>query len=59
MTLEELKKKLQAKAGTKVASDNDDFNAYDYSGGNYDDAFDQGQRDGEVQYARELLALLG
>lgn len=31
---------------------------YDYHGGNYDDAFSVGCTEGEIQFARELLAYI-
>jgi hypothetical protein len=35
------------------------FNAYDASGGNFDDAYAYGQHDGEVETARNILNMLG
>lgn len=54
--MDELKKYLETLAEKKDPSDNEDFNAMDYSGGNYDDAFSMGQNSGEIQLARGLLA---
>lgn len=41
-----------------AASDNEDFNAYDYSGGNYDDAYHLGTKDGEIFLASRLMNIL-
>lgn len=38
--------------------DDDDFNAYEVSGGNFDDAFSSGVDQGYGDLAREILALL-
>lgn len=37
----------------------DDFNPYDLSGGNFDDAYYGGERDGQTNLAREILGELG
>ena len=50
--IEELLKGIAAK---KVKSDEDDFNVFDYSGGNYDDAYSIGVESGEVWLARKLI----
>ena len=39
--------------------DAEDFNPYDRSGGNFDDAYFGGQEDGETHLAREILSNLG
>lgn len=52
-----LKAKLEELAGKQSVGDKDDFEAYSYSGGNVDDAYEMGMRDGEIYLARELLAL--
>ena len=52
-TLEEYLKEIARK---KAASDDNDFNAYSYSGGKYDDAYYAGCEDGEIVFARELLS---
>lgn len=39
---EELMQIIQAKANTIMSSDNQEFNAYEYSGGNFDDAYYMG-----------------
>jgi len=36
-------------------SDNEDFNVYDWSGGNVDDAFEMGLDEGYTLLAREIL----
>jgi hypothetical protein len=54
--------KLQEKANETHCRDEDDLeNDLYYNpsyGGNFDDAFDDGEYYGEVEYARHLLALL-
>jgi hypothetical protein len=50
--------KLKKLAAQKAWCDNDNFNALDYSDGNFDDTYDGGFRDGEIQLAREILAEL-
>jgi hypothetical protein len=44
-------------AKTQANIDNEDYNTYDYSGGNYDDAYYQGVEDGEILLARKLLKM--
>jgi len=56
---EELMQIIKAKANTIMSSDNQEFNAYEYSGGNFDDAYDMGVADGEVKFARDILIRLG
>lgn len=38
--------------------DNEDFNPSDASGGNFDDAYQIGLEDGEINFARELQSIL-
>ena len=38
--------------------DNEDFNPMDHSGGNFDDCYQMGCEDGEINFARELMAIL-
>jgi hypothetical protein len=54
--LEELRKTA---ARQSPMEDDPEFNAYDYCGGNYDDAWYGGVSDGETQLAREVLEELG
>ena len=54
----ELKAKLEKLAARNCWSDDDTMNTYDYSGGNYDDAYYGGVSDGEACLAREILASL-
>lgn len=56
---EAMKEKLKKLAARDCWIHADDFNAYDYSGGNYDDAYYGGRSDGEAILARELLAEFG
>ena len=53
--MEELKKRLEALANKKAYIDDEDFNAYDAGGGQYDEAFNCGVNDGEILLARDLL----
>lgn len=52
---EALKSYLESLATKEVASDNSDFSADDYSGGNYDDAFSLGVDSGGKWTAQEIL----
>lgn len=54
MNLENLKSKLEKLAKKETLGDNN-CNAYEASGGNYDDAYGLGFDDGEVSLAREIL----
>lgn len=56
---DELLLKLKELARRVAWADNDDFNAWDYSFGNFDDAYWGGQRDGTVMLARDILNSLG
>jgi len=40
-------------------TDEEDFCPCDFSGGNYDDAYSGGRKDGETSLAREILDQLG
>lgn len=53
--MSKLLEKIQKIAEMTCQSDEEDFNAYDYSGGNFDDAFWNGVDDGKVKLAREIL----
>ena len=56
--MEKLIEKLKEIAAKKAGFDNPEFNVYDWSGGNFDDAYQLGIGDGEVGLARELVELL-
>ena len=56
---EELIEKLKTLAKKECWLDDDDFNPYDFSGGNYNDAFWGGHDAGEIQLAQEILGKLG
>lgn len=56
--MDELIAKLKALAGKKAGTDKKGFNAYDYSGGKCDDAYDMGCEDGEIALAREILPMV-
>lgn len=49
---------IEKNAARKACLDDVNFNAYDYSGGNFDDAHSQGVSDGEILFARDLKAIL-
>ncbi len=53
--MEEIIKKLEALAAKKTWGDGEEYNPMDQSGGNFDDCYDRGCTDGEVNLARELL----
>jgi len=57
---EEMKAYLEEIAArTTWTDDLEEFNPYDMSGGNYDDAYYGGNRDGETELARLLLEKFG
>ena len=51
--------KLKELAERSCWTDDDEFMVDDYAGGNMDDAFEGGCRNGEVWLAREILSALG
>ena len=55
----EMIEKLKKLAATEAACDDEDFNPYDVSGGNFDDAYYAGSNDGEILLARSILEDLG
>lgn len=57
-TLQAVIDKILATSEKDMKSDDPEFNAYDYSGGNFDDAFQSGMDDGEILFAGELAAML-
>lgn len=46
---------LKNLASTKTWGDTEDFDVYNYSGGNFDDAFEGGVRAGVIYMARDVL----
>lgn len=54
----ELLKFLEKLAAKTAAADDEEFNAYDYSGGNFDDAYSTGCSDGQIYLARSILKKL-
>lgn len=56
VNIEAIRTKLREIAAKTACCDDPEFNAYDYSGGNYDDAHETGMSDGEILLARELYA---
>jgi hypothetical protein len=53
--LSAIKAKLKQLAEQASNLDDFDFNAYDFSGGNYDDAHSMGMGDGKISLARQML----
>jgi len=43
----------------RMADDEEDVNIFDFSGGNFDDAFNSGISAGRTELAREILDSLG
>lgn len=58
VVIEEMIKRIKAKANEKARIDIVDFNIDGYAGGNIDDAYSMGCDDGEILFARELLAMI-
>lgn len=54
--IEKLKQTAKRSAHT---DDIEEFNPYEFSGGNFDDAYFAGQEDGETLLARQILSDLG
>ncbi len=52
---DKIKQRLIKLANLQTKSDEEDFSAYDYSGGNFDDAFSIGMEDGERFLAWEIV----
>lgn len=57
--IEQLKKKASRTTWAEQVGDDGIFVVDDFSGGNQDDAYDGGIRDGETELAREVLFSLG
>lgn len=53
--MDELIEKLRQLSVGKAWSDADEFNPADNSGGNFDDTYEGGVKDGRIQLAREIL----
>ncbi len=53
-----LVERIEKEAALKSVTEDDDFNPMDYSGGNFDDAFEMGIEEGCIRFAEELLDLL-
>ena len=56
---EELKNKLIKLAEKKARCEEEDFCAYDFCGGNVDDAYYMGGEDADIFFAREVLDSFG
>ena len=52
---ESIVERLKVLAALQINNEDPDFNAYEASGGNYDDAYALGSADGEILLAREIL----
>ena len=50
-----LREELTNLAKRELACEQEDFDPQDFSGGNFDDAYAMGERDGEIGFARQLL----
>jgi hypothetical protein len=57
LTTEQIEQ-LQSTAKIKMASEDEDFEPCDFSGGNFDDAYYMGVQDGEIEMARKMLDYL-
>lgn len=57
MRTDEIFALIQKQASAPVTGEERDFNAMEYSGGNYDDTYSLGKVDGAILFARELLRL--
>lgn len=53
--MERINERLRLIVAKNIKSDEKDFNVFDYSGGNFDDAFALGIECGEASLAKELL----
>jgi hypothetical protein len=58
VTLQAVIDRILATSEKDMKSDDTEFNAYDYSGGNFDDAFQSGMRDGEILFAGMLASMI-
>ncbi len=56
--MEEIKKELQELSTRKTWEDEEEFDVNGFSGGNIDDAYYGGQKDGETNLAKRLLEIL-
>lgn len=56
--LQHLLSRIKEVAARASITDDEEFNAYDYCGGNYDDAFAAGVTEGETLFAQELQEFL-
>lgn len=52
---EEMIERLKALAKRTAWADEEDLIVDDYAGGNVDDAYSGGERDGQIQLARDIL----
>lgn len=52
---EEMVTKLKTLAAGETWFEDDEFDPMDFSGGNFNDAYDGGLEDGRVDLAREIL----
>lgn len=52
-------KALKERAEIRTWDDLEDFNPYDHSGGNFDDAYEGGKAAGRAELAREIMTAFG
>ena len=57
-TLVEILALIENKSKEKMCTDDTDFNAGEWSGGNFDDAYQLGLDDGAVGFAKRLQSIL-
>ena len=56
--LKKIKDKMIELAKRKTWIDDEDFNADEYSGGNFDDAYSAGLSDGKTLFARSIVKMI-
>lgn len=56
--LKQLVKLIQSYYDEKDITETEDFNPADYAGGNFDDAFYQGQLNGKIQLAKDIRKIM-
>ena len=56
--LQHLLSRIKEVAAQTSITDDEEFNAYDHCGGNYDDAFEAGMTEGATLFAQELQEFL-
>lgn len=56
---QEMIAELKRLAAKEIWSDDEDFNVYEMSGGNFDDAYYAGNESGKTKLARQVLNSMG